>query len=608
MIFVLKKENFSILVALLFCAKITYFHFLTLYSFKFSVLLSLAGWMVLLCSLIVGFEKLSFGLYVTFSVLLFVDHLHFMNFGNLSSIREIVLIPQVGKLGGNIRYFLSVPSLLFIADIPFLSIFQVRRKRIVNLSAPPKESKGRWGWIHIFVVAFFLISPLLAEPSEGKIVFNKYGFFTYHVHDLLRLFSPPLKGEEPHEVKGSSLGNGSQKKYHGIAAGRNVIVIHFESLQNLLVGLVYNGQEITPNLNKILKKDTIYFANCYQQVGSGNTADAEFVFNTSLHCLRDEVVYEKYPRINLPTLPRIMREKGYYTVAMHGNSSWFWNRREVYSYIGFDDFIALEDFKQDEMIGMGLSDESFLTQAVGIMEKLRKPFYAFLITLSSHSPFILPDSHKKLVLPPRVANSVVGNYFQAVHYADAALGQFLEELKRIGLYQNSVIVIYGDHAGLYPFNKEAKDIMTEILGREYSFLDAFNVPFIVHIPGSGLAERVEITGGQIDFLPTLLNLLGIEYEGEIFLGQDLLNAQHGFAALRYHVPEGSFVDDERGFIVSWDGVLERSEAWDLRTKRKVSYVSCLDGYVKAIQQVEASKYFILKGCEGGLQTLPTGAK
>jgi len=257
---------------------------------------------------------------------------------------------------------------------------------------------------------------------------------------------------------------------------------------------------------------------------------------------------------------------------------------------------------------MGLSDESFFTQAVGIMEKLRKPFYAFLITLSSHSPFILPDSHKKLVLPPRVANSVVGNYFQAVHYADAALGQFLEELKKIGLYQNSVIVIYGDHAGLYPFNKEAKDIMTEILGREYSFLDAFNVPFIVHIPGSGLVERVEITGGQIDFLPTLLNLLGIEYEGEIFLGQDLLNAQQGFAALRYHVPEGSFVDDERGFIVSWDGILERSEAWDLRTKRKVSYVSCLDGYVKAIQQVEASKYFILKGCEGSLQTLPTGAK
>jgi len=89
--------------------------------------------------------------------------------------------------------------------------------------------------------------------------------------------------------------------------------------------------------------------------------------------------------------------------------------------------------------------------------------------------------------------------------------------------------------------------------------------------------------------------LGIEYREGFFMGRDLLNTSHGFVALRYHVPDGSFIDDDRTFIVSWDGRLDKSLAIENGEDR--NYVEFLDGYVKAIQQIEASRYFILRNCK-----------
>ena len=330
-------------------------------------------------------------------------------------------------------------------------------------------------------------------------------------------------------------------------------------------------------------------------MGSGNTADAEFVVNTSLHTLGDAVVYEEYPVIGLPTLPKIMKSNGYHTIVFHGNVAWFWNREEVYKHIGFDEFVSLEDFKQDEIFGMGLADVSFFKQAVQKLKSSPKPFYAFLITISSHTPFVIPEEHRKLNLPEEISDTIVGHYLQAIHYADEAFGVFLEELKRTGLYDNSVIVLYGDHAGLYPFNREVRVNMPKILGEEYTFEKALNVPFAIHIPGSGVHRIVKTTGGQIDFLPTILNVMGIEYREGFFMGRDLLNTSHGFVALRYHVPDGSFIDDDRTFIVSWDGRLDKSLAIENGEDR--NYVEFLDGYVKAIQQIEASRYFILRNCK-----------
>ena len=71
--------------------------------------------------------------------------------------------------------------------------------------------------------------------------------------------------------------------YFGADKGKNVIIIQMESFQNFLIGLKLDGQEITPNMNK-LAGENFYYDNFYTMVGSGTTADAEYVVNTSLVC------------------------------------------------------------------------------------------------------------------------------------------------------------------------------------------------------------------------------------------------------------------------------------------------------------------------------------
>ncbi|MEJ5228846.1 MAG: LTA synthase family protein [Pseudothermotoga sp.] len=584
----LSTFKYMLLLLTLLFAKIFAFYFTVPNAFKVSIVLSTIAWILLFFLIFTFiFKEWQFGLYCVLSIALFADFLYFQNFGTLPSVRHLILLPQVGKLGANIKYFTSFLSLLFIADLIPLGI--IDRKRYLSIRDSMSQTpKGLF--MTVFLCTLFAIAPLVSEKLKPSQVFNRYGFLAYHIYDLATVFTKSK--EQSPTVLQENAQQPSKRRFWAIASHKNVIVIQLESFQNFLIDMVYNGQEITPNLNSLLRKDSIYFSNYYQQTGAGNTADAEFVSLVSLHVPGEEVAYEKYDSIELCALPKILKDHGFHTVAMHGNVGWFWNRSKVYPNIGFEEFVSLEGFKQDLIFGMGLNDLSFFEQAAEILKDYREPFFSFLVTASSHTPFTLPEQLKSLELLPEHENTIVGNYLQAIHYADYALGRFIEKLKETGLYDRSIIVLYGDHAGLYPFNKEVKEIMPQLLKTDYTYKDAMNIPLVVHIPGSGIKETVKTIGGQIDFTPTLLNLLGIDDKKFISFGRDLLNAKEGFVALRYHVPDGSFIDDGRYFEVSKDGILQNSIAIDLKTGLSLPYYECLDGYKKAVQQIESSKHIL----------------
>ena len=161
----------------------------------------------------------------------------------------------------------------------------------------------------------------------------------------------------------------------------------------------------------------------------------------------------------------------------------------------------------DEKIGFGLSDKSFFRQTADYLKNLEQPFYSFIITLSSHVPYKMPDSCQGLELLPEDEGTLFGNYIQAVHYTDEAIGEFIDYIKELGLYDNSIIALYGDHFGIDCKNEAAEQVKA-FLGRDYTYNEMLNIPLIIHIPGSGIHETVETTGGQVDFMPTVLNLLG----------------------------------------------------------------------------------------------------
>jgi len=534
------------------------------------------------------FKKKQFVLYSVLSVMFIVDYLYFQNFGTLPSIKHLLLLPQLPKVGSSIKYFLNPVSLSFVGDIPLLIFLD--RKFLKNLS-DHQESSHRDVRLFMMLCFAFACFPVFLENLKPIQFFNRYGLVAYHVYDPVyllafekRAFSTPSAHTQPKSEP-------SGKSFSAIAKNRNVIVVQFESLQNMLLRRTYNGQPITPNLNSLLEKDSIYFSNYFQQTGSGNTADAEFVSLTSLHVPGDHPAYEAYSEVQLDGLVRTLKTAGYYTVAIHGNTKSFWNRERAYTSLGFDDFLSLEDLQQDEIVGMGLSDFSLYRQTVEALKELPQPFFAFIVTLSSHTPFILPQELKALALEGKHTDTLFGNYLQAINYADRAFGYFLQLLKESRLYEKSIIVVYGDHVGLYPFHRETKLLVSEWLNEEYDFLKALNVPLIVHVPGLGKCHELKNVGGQVDFTPTILNLLGLKCDLKLYVGKDLCNDE-SFVAFRHHLPDGSFFDGERFFMVSEDGAIRKSVGFDMRRNEPMPYYEFLDGYQRAIRQIELSRHFL----------------
>lgn len=133
--------------------------------------------------------------------------------------------------------------------------------------------------------------------------------------------------------------------------------------------------------------------------------------------------------------------------------------------------------------------------------------------------------------------------------------------------------------------------MESFLGKPYREDEMFRVPLLIHIPGLDSSQRIETVGGQIDFSPTLANLLGLSPK-KYFFGQDLLNAKEGFVAKQVHVAQGSFIDDEKVFIMSPDGIFENSQAWSLQSGTPIDVALCRDGYDRAVSEILLSTYIM----------------
>ena len=138
-------------------------------------------------------------------------------------------------------------------------------------------------------------------------------------------------------------------------------------------------------------------------------------------------------------LPWLLRDEGYKTAAFHGYKGEFWNRENAYPGQGIEEFYSIEDLDQSDIIGMGVSDISLFNQSVEIMKEYEEPFFGFIITLTNHHPYLLPEELTTIDLLEEHEETKFGNYLQTVRYTDYAIGDLLK-LKEIGLYEDSIIV------------------------------------------------------------------------------------------------------------------------------------------------------------------------
>ncbi|EGT3607418.1 LTA synthase family protein [Clostridium perfringens] len=310
-------------------------------------------------------------------------------------------------------------------------------------------------------------------------------------------------------------------KYKGMFEGKNLIAIQVESLENFVIGQKVYGQEITPNINKLLK-NSLYFDNIKEQNNSGISSDCDLMVNTSMLPVRDGSTFFGYPWTEYNTLQDLLNSKGYNTISTHPEVPGNWNWAEAHKSFKADKIWDASQFNQSEVIGLGMSDESYLKQIGDKLKKEKQPFYTFLVTLTSHGPFEVPEDKQYLNLPEDLNKNMLGAYFQSVRYTDEAIGKFINQLKEEGLLENTVIMLYGDHCGVHKFYED--DIKDSPLEGDWWKDNEKEIPFMIYNP-SIKGETISKEGGQIDFLPTIAYLLGFNRDSfdNTSMGRVLVN-------------------------------------------------------------------------------------
>ncbi len=484
------------------------------------------------------------------TLLILIDLWYFRGFLTVPSALVLSQMSNLDNMSGSILSMGSKLDVIFLFDFIILGIYIYLTRK----SFTPKHDRAIITSLCAFIlsIVFVIYVPFSISVLNNKTVENAYLFDGYDKSNTARYFSPvgyhlidcytvyndsksytlteqdKSDIKELFDVKKEDLPN---NKYFGMAKGKNLLYIQVESLENFVIGQKINGKEITPNLNKLTHKG-IYFPNVFEQVNEGTSSDADLMVNTSMLPLRKGSTFFRYPNTNYNSLPNILEGEGYSTTAIHPDKGSFWNYANGLTGIGFDKFTDFYSFNADEQIGLGISDKTYFEQVVPMIKEKKQPFYVETVTLTSHGPFDLPEKYRELGLDSELGKSELGGYFESVHYTDKQIGNFLDLLDKEGLLENTMIVIMGDHTGVHKYYNSSID---QLSNKQDWYLNTGNpvVPLIIYNPSFKEGQTFDLYGGQIDVMPTLLYLLGVDkekYENST-LGKNLLNTQKSFAVI-----------------------------------------------------------------------------
>lgn len=475
------------------------------------------------------------------SLWLFANILYYREFSNFLSLSIIKTSGSTAdNLGKSIVGITRVTDFLTFIDIA--AIIALMCFKVTKYDLRPLKLKFNLllEGIAILLIGINLLmaqkdrSGLLTRTFDNSYIVKYLGMNEYAVYDA---FKTAQTSEQMAKANVSDLQSVKKylkvnyvkpnKAYSGVAKGKNVMVIHLESFQQFLIDYKWKGKEVTPNLNKLYHaKNTLSFANFYNQVGQGKTSDAEMMLENSLFGLQSGSAMSSYGTSNtFESAPAILKQQqGYTTAVMHGGAGSFWNRNNAYKQFGYDYFMPLSYYenKPKYYIGYGLKDKIFFSQSIKYIERLPQPFYLKLITVTNHYPYDL-DKKNQSIAKTETGDETVDGYVQTARYLDQAIGQLMRWLKKTGLDKNTMLVLYGDHYGISGnHHKASAELLKQDEFNNFDNLKFQRVPLMIHM--KGLRGGVKKTyGGEIDVLPTLLNLLGISNKGTIQFGHDLLS-------------------------------------------------------------------------------------
>ena len=538
---------------------------------------------------------------VIFSILLFADNLYYNYSNNVLSIMQITNIQYGEEIMSTLPMLIRPSQILYFIDLILLLIGLISRfikikkiekvKKINNI--PVKILEGVLCFSLLFMNCVYSNGMVVEAPYNRDTQIKEATIFGFHVSDIANSFN--TKKQAKYKNKDELLADYNLLKeeynneyenfesiYKGSMKGKNIIILQLESLQEFVVNKKINGKEITPNLNKFINEN-IELSNMYMQSYS-TTADSEFSTVTSLYPMENGMAYSKYYKNTYDDIFKIFHNAGYTTSYMHGNEGYFWNRSNVYKNMQVDNIELKDQFEDTSEEVMGyLSDELLYKQAVEKMKNYQAPFVSFVVSASSHTGFTLDglkDMSKVNIDVGKYKDTFFGNYLESVNYADYAFGVFVQELKNAGLYDDSIIILYGDHNGLDMYNSEMLDFLKKLDSNVTDVdiqLNYIRVLAGMKIPG--ITEmKIEKPVAKLDIKPTLAYLCGLD-EG-FSLGTNMLGNKN-FVCLNNE----RIITDKYYFDEKWH---------DINSGTEVPITEELDKYYNYMKdELDISKSVIL---------------
>ncbi|WP_142829465.1 LTA synthase family protein [Planococcus soli] len=490
------------------------------------------------------------------SIILYGNVAFYRFFSDFITLPVLFQTDNFGDLGSSAAATIYPADLLYFSDF-ILLLAAVKFIKIQEDNKESRSSHRRAYFVLSGAVLFLNLGlaeaerpQLLTRSFDREMLVKNLGMYNYHLYDIYvqsrsqaqRAFADGSELTDVHNYVRANRVEPSEEMF-GIAEGKNLIVVTLESMQSFTINEQMNGQTITPFLNELTEdEDTVYFPNFYHQTGLGKTSDSEFLLENSLYPLSGGAVFFTHGGNTYNSMAEKLGNQAYATNVQHANNKSFWNRDMMYESLGIDEFLDIQSYSvgEGQSVNWGMKDIPFFEQSVAHMAEMPQPFYSRLITLTNHYPFTL-DEEDKLIDEFDSNSGTLNRFFQTSRYLDEAVKELFDDLKEQGLYENSIIVMYGDHYGISENHNEA---MSQYLGKEitpYESAQLQRVPFFVHIPGSGKGHVNEEIGGQIDMRPTILNLMGVESDTDMQFGSDLFSEERDeFAIFR----DGRFVTDD----------------------------------------------------------------
>ncbi|MDO8964994.1 MAG: LTA synthase family protein [Coriobacteriia bacterium] len=512
--------------------------------------------------------------YSVLSVSMVANSIYAQMFGRPLDPRMFVFAGQVGDVQDSVFGFIRTTHIAMVADVPFLLAWAIVVV-FANRRTPPQPRKRLMQGVAVAVAAVILagqVASVLALPADSDplAIIKTRGFGPEQIASLIRfpftttVTTAPVSSAlttatvDPafqariESIRGAKQGQRIAQFAPGAYKGRDVIVIQVEGLLRIAVGAKVAGQEITPNLNRLVE-ESWYFPNTYSQTSGGNTSDAEFSQNSGLLPPLADAASLVYADKRIPALPRLLRAEGYDAITMHANYATFWNRDQLYPALGFRRYYDHAYFLDRDRLWHA-SDQILFTYGMKAIDDSRatgKPLYAHIVTMTSHIPYLHPPADRRpLKVPAAQAGSYIGRYVGSISYADLAIGEFIAAMKKNGLYDDAIIVVYGDHTGLPESGMTAQDraLMQEMIGRWTNISDRQRIPLVIHLPGqtAGIVSREAL--GQVDIMPTIADALGLDLSGVPHVGKSAFVASPGLVPMRSYVPAGTFANDRVVFV------------------------------------------------------------